>query len=118
MIRPLRALLRAALLCAFASSAHAAVTDTYEVKQQASFEIYSGSSRLGTEKFRIYATPDTLITASTVRLDGAGPDSPLPFEKRTWARTSPPATPSRSGRRSIRSFCAWWVAPRASRASS
>jgi hypothetical protein len=83
VIRPLRALLRAALLCAFASSAQAAVTDTYEVKQQASFEIYNGSSRLGTEKFRIYATHDTLITASTVRLDGAAPDSPLPFEKRT-----------------------------------
>jgi len=84
--RPLRAFARAAvviLLCAFAPSARADVTDTYEVRQQASFDIYNGQTRLGTEKFRIYATHDTLITASTVRLDGAGPDSRLPFEKRT-----------------------------------
>ena len=59
------------------------VVETYEVKQQASFEIWSGEQRLGTEKFRIYATHDTLITASTVRLDGASPESRLPFEKRT-----------------------------------
>jgi hypothetical protein len=84
--RQLRACARAAvaiLLCASAPSARADVTDTYEVRQQASFEIYNGQTRLGTEKFRIYATHDTLITASTVRLDGAAPDSRLPFEKRT-----------------------------------
>jgi hypothetical protein len=63
--------------------ARAAVVDTYEVKQQASFEIYTGDTRLGTEKFRVYAAHDTLITASTVRLDGLGPESTLPFEKRT-----------------------------------
>jgi hypothetical protein len=84
--RLLRACARAAvaiLLCAFASSARADVTDTYEIRQQASFDIYNGQTRLGTEKFRIYASHDTLITASTVRLDGAAPDSRLPFEKRT-----------------------------------
>jgi hypothetical protein len=83
--RPLRACARAALvlLCALAPSARADVTDTYEVRQQASFDIYNGQTRLGTEKFRIYATHDTLITASTVRLDGAPKDSQLPFEKRT-----------------------------------
>ena len=86
MSRSLRACARAAvaiLLCAVAPSARADVTDTYEVRQQASFEIYNGETRLGTEKFRIYATNDTLITASTVRLDGAPPESRLPFEKRT-----------------------------------
>lgn len=80
----IRSCLRAAfLLCVLVLPARAAVTDTYEVKQQASFDIYNGTTRLGTEKFRVYATHDTLITASTVRLDGASPDSPLPFEKRT-----------------------------------
>lgn len=59
------------------------VVATYEVRQQASFEIWSGERRLGTEIFQIYATHDTLITASTVRLDGASPQSTLPFEKRT-----------------------------------
>jgi hypothetical protein len=59
------------------------VVETYEIRQQASFEIWNGDTRLGTEKFRIYATHDTLITASTVRLDGAPPTSTLPFEKRT-----------------------------------
>ena len=59
------------------------VVETYEIRQQASFEIWTGDTRLGTEKFRIYATHDTLITASTVRLDGAPPTSTLPFEKRT-----------------------------------
>ena len=73
----------AALLSCVACAARAAVTDTYEVRQQASFEIYDGSNRLGTEKFRVYATHDTLITASTVRLDGLGPESKMPFEKRT-----------------------------------
>jgi len=84
--RPLRACARVAvaiLLCVLAPSARADVTDTYEIRQQASFDIYNGQTRLGTEKFRIYASHDTLITASTVRLDGAGPDSRLPFEKRT-----------------------------------
>ena len=80
----IRSCLRAAvLLCALAAPVRAAVTDTYEVKQQASFDIYNGANRLGTEKFRIYASHDTLITASTVRLDGASPESPLPLEKRT-----------------------------------
>ena len=59
------------------------VVDTYAIRQQASFEIWLGNKRLGTEKFRIYATNDTLITASTVRLDGAPATSTLPFEKRT-----------------------------------
>jgi len=83
--RSFRASLRVAFLvsCLFAPSARASVLDTYAVKQQASFEIYKGTTRLGTEKFRIYATHDTLITASTVRLDGASPASTLPFEKRT-----------------------------------
>ncbi|MEP7028329.1 MAG: hypothetical protein ABI960_07030 [Candidatus Eisenbacteria bacterium] len=66
-----------------AGEPEAPVLDTYEVRQQASFEIWSGDTRLGTEKFRIYASHDTLITASTVRLDGASPTSALPFEKRT-----------------------------------
>ena len=86
MSRLLRACARAAvaiLLCAFAPSARADVTDTYEIRQQASFDIYNGQTRLGTEKFRIYASHDTLITASTVRLDGAAPGIPLPFENRT-----------------------------------
>jgi len=84
--RLLRACARAAvaiLLCVLAPSARADVTDTYEIRQQASFDIYNGQTRLGTEKFRIYATHDTLIIASTVRLDGAAPGSCLPFEKRT-----------------------------------
>jgi hypothetical protein len=71
------------LLCALAAAARADVVDTYEVRQQASFDIYNGQTHLGTEKFRIYASHDTLITASTVRLDGLSKDSPLPFEKRT-----------------------------------
>lgn len=86
MSRSLRAFACAvAVIVALASAraASALVTDTYEIRQQASFEIYSGDTRLGTEKFRIYATHDTLISASTVRLDGAPPTSSLPFEKRT-----------------------------------
>jgi hypothetical protein len=84
--RSLRAFACAAAVIVSLVSARAAcalVTDTYEIRQQASFEIYSGDKRLGTEKFRIYASHDTLISASTVRLDGAGPTSSLPFEKRT-----------------------------------
>ena len=61
----------------------APAVDNFEVRQQASFEIWSGDTRLGTEKFRIYASHDTLITTSTVRLDGASAGSALPFEKRT-----------------------------------
>jgi hypothetical protein len=80
--RPLRAC-AVVLLCLLAPPVRAAVTDTYEVRQQASFDIWSGDVKLGTEKFRVYATHDTLITASTVRLDGAAPGSALPFEKRT-----------------------------------
>jgi len=72
-----------ALLCLLVPAARASVVDTYEVKQQASFEIWNGTQKVGTEKFRVYATHDTLITASTVRLDGASPTSKLPFEKRT-----------------------------------
>jgi hypothetical protein len=56
--RLLRACARAAvaiLLCVLAPSARADVTDTYEIRQQASFDIYNGQTRLGTEKFRIYA---------------------------------------------------------------
>jgi hypothetical protein len=80
--RPLRAC-AVVLLCLLAPAARAAVTDTYQVRQQASFDIWNGDVKLGTEKFRIYAAHDTLITASTVRLDGAAPNSTLPFEKRT-----------------------------------
>jgi hypothetical protein len=84
--RSLRAFACALVSFALFASAHparAAVVDGYQVKQQASFEIYTGETRLGTEKFRIYVTNDTLISASTVRLDGAEPTSPLPFEKRS-----------------------------------
>jgi hypothetical protein len=50
-------------------------------KQAASFEIYSGNHRLGTEKFRVYAMADTLIMMSDVTLDGASPGSELPLTK-------------------------------------
>src|SRR5258705_11393165 len=59
------------------------VVETYEIRQQASFEIWNGETRLGTEKFRIYATHDTLITPSTVRLDGPAPTRKLPFKTPT-----------------------------------
>ena len=51
--------------------------------EEASFDIWSGTTRLGTEKFRIYTSNDTLIIASTVQLDGTAKDSKLPYEKRT-----------------------------------
>ncbi|MGH7725509.1 MAG: hypothetical protein ACREOU_08770 [Candidatus Eiseniibacteriota bacterium] len=52
---------------------------TIEVSQ---FDILRGNRLLGTESLRIYQSGDTLITASTVRLDAAGPESALPLEKR------------------------------------
>lgn len=55
--------------------------EIYKIRQQASFEIWSGKTRLGTEKFRIYASNDTLVATSTTRFDGASPTSRLPFEK-------------------------------------
>lgn len=84
MSRLLRAFACAAgCLMLFAASPARAQVESYEVRQQASFEIWSGNTRLGIEKFRIYATHDTLISASTVRFDGAPANSGLPFEKRT-----------------------------------
>ncbi len=50
--------------------------------QEAKFDILRGDQLLGTESFRIDLSGDTLIAASTVRLDGAGPESTLPLEKR------------------------------------
>ncbi len=86
MSRLLRAFACAAVAIFALSSvppARAAAVDSLKIRQQASFEIWTGDTRLGTEKFRIYAIHDTLITASTVRLDGAAPTSSLPFEKRS-----------------------------------
>lgn len=51
-------------------------------QQEAKFDIFQGERLLGTESFRIYLAGDTLITASSVRLDGADAGSSLPLEKR------------------------------------
>ncbi len=52
-------------------------------RDSASFEIWQGDVKLGTEEYRMFQATDTLIIGSTLRLDGAGPDSKLPLEKRT-----------------------------------
>src|SRR6185295_20164410 len=72
------------VLCSLAGARPAhAQADAAPAMEEASFDIWSGSSRLGTEKFRIYTSNDTLIIASTVKLDGTAKDSKLPYEKRT-----------------------------------
>lgn len=86
MSRLLRAFACAAMSIFALSSVPPACTaavDSLTIREQASFEIWTGATRLGTERFRIFASHDTLITASTVRLDGAAPTSTLPFEKRS-----------------------------------
>jgi hypothetical protein len=56
---------------------------TWVPRDSASFEIYQGDVLLGTEEYRVFLATDTLITGSTLRLAGAGPESRLPLEKRT-----------------------------------
>jgi hypothetical protein len=57
----------------------ASLPESVLTKQASSFDIYSGSHRLGTEKFRVYTIADTVIMTSNVTLDGAAPDSRLPL---------------------------------------
>jgi hypothetical protein len=72
------------VLCFLAGAPPAhAQDDASSIKEEASFDIWSGSTRLGSEQFRIYTSNDTLIIASSVVLDGTAKDSKLPYEKRT-----------------------------------
>jgi len=91
VIRTHRTLRRASFLVAWALAAcvgagraraadDAGLSDVV-TQQASSFEIYSGSHRLGTENFRIYTVRDTVIMTSDVVLDGASPGSNLPLTK-------------------------------------
>jgi hypothetical protein len=60
-----------------------AVGEGWVMREQASFSIWQNDQKLGTESFRIYSTHDTLVTASTVRLQFSDSAGTFPYVKHT-----------------------------------